>query len=68
MESVKPYYKPNLIQMGFFEDLVLMINKGYMLLFVMESLWLKQTMLHLCDQVQFFSRKQFIHEHLHVLL
>jgi hypothetical protein len=38
MESVKPYYKPNLIQMGFFEDLVLMINKGYMLLFVMESL------------------------------
>jgi hypothetical protein len=54
--------------MGFIEDRVLMNNKGYMPLHVMDSLWLKWMVLHLCGQVQFFFRKQFVHEHFHVLL
>jgi hypothetical protein len=54
--------------MGFIEDLVLMINKRYMPLFVMENLWLEWTVLHFCGQVQFLSCKQLVHEHLHVLL
>ncbi len=54
--------------MGFIEDLVLMINEGHMPLFVMESLWLKRMVLHLCGQVHLFFRKQLVHEHLHVLL
>jgi hypothetical protein len=39
--------------MGFIEDLVLMITKGYIRLSIMESLWLKQMLLRLCGQIQF---------------
>jgi hypothetical protein len=45
------YRKSNLIQMGFIEDLVLMITKGYMPLSIVESPWLKRMVLHLCGQI-----------------
>jgi hypothetical protein len=48
---VKPYKKSNPIQMGFIENLVLMIAKGYMPLPIVESLWLRRMVLCLCDQV-----------------
>jgi hypothetical protein len=38
--------KCNSIKMGFIEYLVLMIDKGYMPLFIVESPWLKWIMLH----------------------
>ncbi len=34
----------------------------------MESLWLKLVVFHLCGQVQFLSRKQFVCEHFRALL
>jgi hypothetical protein len=37
--NVRPYKKSNPIQMGFIEDLVLMIAKENMPLFVVESPW-----------------------------
>jgi hypothetical protein len=36
--NVKPYKNPHLVQMQFIQDLVLIIAKGYMPLFVVESL------------------------------
>ncbi len=56
--GVKPYKKSNPMQMGFTEDLVLMIVKGYMPLSIVGSPWLRQMVLHLCGQVQFPSHKQ----------
>jgi hypothetical protein len=53
-ESVKFYKKSmHLIQMQFIQDLLLMIIKGYMSLFVLESLCLRQMVFHLYVQVQF---------------
>jgi hypothetical protein len=57
--GMKHYKKSNPIQMGFTEDFVLMIAKGYMPLSIVESPWLKQMVLHLCGQIQFPSRKQW---------
>jgi hypothetical protein len=37
--------------MGFIEDFVFMIVKGYMPLSIVESPWLKQMVLHLYGQV-----------------
>jgi hypothetical protein len=54
--------------MGFIEDLVLMITKGYIPLSIVESLWLKQMLLRLCGQIQFPSQKQLVLEHLLILL
>jgi hypothetical protein len=51
--SVRPYKKSNSIEMGFIEDLVLIITKGYMLLSIVENPWLKRMVLCLCGQVQF---------------
>jgi hypothetical protein len=45
-----------------------MITKCYMLLSLLESLWLKLVVFHLCGQVQFLSRKQFVCEHFRALL
>jgi hypothetical protein len=47
---VKPYKKSNPIQMGFIDDLVLMVVNGYMCLFIVDNLWLKQMVLCLCGQ------------------
>jgi hypothetical protein len=47
---VKPYKKSNPIQMGFIENLILMIAKGYMPLSIVESPWLRRMVLCLCDQ------------------
>jgi len=47
---------------------MLMITKGYMLLFLVENFWLRQVWFHLCGQVQFLFRKQFVHEHFCALL
>ncbi len=49
-ENVKPYKKSNPIQMGFIDDLVLMVVNGYMCLFIVDNLWLKQMVLCLCGQ------------------
>jgi hypothetical protein len=66
--NVRPYKKSNLIQLGFIEDLVLMIAKGYMPLSIVESPWLRQMVLHHHGQVQFLFRKQLVCEHLPILL
>jgi hypothetical protein len=58
----------HLVQMQFIQDFLLMIIKGFMSLFVVESLWLRQMVFHLYVQVQFSFWKQLIHEHFHVLL
>ncbi len=51
-ESVKLYKKSmHLVQMQFIQDLLLMIIKGYMFLFVAESLWLRQMAFQLYVQV-----------------
>ncbi len=53
-EGVKFYKKSmHLVQMQFIQDLLLMIIKGYMSLFVVESFWLRQMVFHLYVQVQF---------------
>jgi hypothetical protein len=66
--NVRPYKKSNLIKIGFIEDLVLMIAKGNTPLFVVESPWLRQMVLCLCGQVKFPFQKQFVHEHIPILL
>jgi hypothetical protein len=48
---MKLYKKSNPMQMGFIEDLVLVIVKGYMPLSIVGSPWLKQMVLHLCGQI-----------------
>jgi hypothetical protein len=65
---VKLYKKFNPMQMGFIEDLVLIIIKGYMPLSIVGSPWLKQMVLHFCGQIQFPSHKQLVCEHLPILL
>ncbi len=54
--------------MGFIEDLILMIAKENMPLFVVESPWLRQMVLCLCGQVKFPFRKQLVCEHIPALL
>lgn len=49
-ENVRPYKNSNPIQMGFIDDLVLMIVNGYMCLFIVDNPWLKQMVLCLCGQ------------------
>ncbi len=66
--DVKLYKKFNPMQMGFIEDLVLMIVTGYMPLSIVGSPWLKQMVLHLSGQVQFPFHKQLVYEHLPILL
>jgi len=56
------------MQMGFIEDLVLVIVKGYMPLSIVGNPWLKQMVLHLCGQVRFPSHKQLVCEYLPILL
>jgi hypothetical protein len=50
-EGLKCYKKSNPIQMGFIEDIIFMIIKGYKPLSIMESLWLRQMILCLYGQV-----------------
>jgi hypothetical protein len=54
--------------MGFIEDFVLMIAKGYMPMSIMQSPWLRWMELRPCGQVWFPFHRQLICEHLLTLL
>lgn len=44
--NIVPYKKKNARQNAFMEDLLMFVAKGYMVIFVVESQWLRNLVMH----------------------